>query len=569
MLLLWSALAVLGVANANRIMLDNDVNSQVCEGIYAKQDWGGPRSPHINIKLDQFNDHKYDALNPKEYDDIEVSYVVFEYRDLDKLGVPVGESGRKMYICNDVSLEAGLCDQDQYGSFISSVDITNTTIHIAKVSQLGMANLTYPVTKTGYYCVSTFSTDKKATYKGQVNFQNAFGQLSASEIPKLPAYGILTLCYAVTLALYGFQFFKKRDQNQILPLQKYLLAMLAFLTFDTLVVWSYYDLVNRTIGTNWFVKVYVVFMSILSSAKLTFSFFLLLLIGLGYGVVSLKLPKKIMFRCKILAGVHFTSSMLYLIGTYTTEGSNSNSTSSGIESSSENPSFWSLVFLIPVAVTLTTYYFLILTSIRQTTANLHKQRQVIKLQLYQNLFRIISFAVFLTTGGLVLSSFIILSMTSNEIVEQNWKGSYFIIDFWPSITFFGIFLGIAWLWRPTETSYMLAVSQQLSTGEGEEGDGSFNGYQHGNEFELDDVSLMSHSDEENTQRDSFELNNQSIPQDEPPKYKETDHDVDHGVPVSNASNTLFELGDEDAEEDSSKKKNERLDHAASLDKKMS
>lgn len=560
---LITALTALALVQANHIKLDNKPNSQVCEGMYAKSDWGGSKTPHINIKLEKFADHKFDPNNIAEYDDIEVSYVVFEYKDLDKLGKPY-KDGHKKYICDDVAISAGLCDQAEYGSFLALQDTTNTTIHIAQVNHLGFVNMLYPVTRTGYYCVSTFST-KQRPYSGFVNFQNAYGQLSASEIPKLPAYGILALCYAVTLALYGFQFFKKRDQNQILPLQRYLLAMLGFLTFDTLVVWSYYDLVNRSMDTNWFVRFYVVFMSIMNSAKLTFSFFLLLLISLGYGVVSLKLPKKIMLRCKILAAVHFVSSMVYLVGSYASGGLNSNSVSLGIDMDAVNDSIWQLLFIIPVTITMTAYYFLVLTSIRQTTAALHKQRQVIKLQLYQNLFRIISFAVFLTTGGLVLSSFIFLSMSSNEVVEHNWKGSYFIMDFWPSITFFGIFLGVAWLWRPTETSYMLAVSQQLSTGEGEDGEGGADGYLHGTEFELDDVSLMSHSDEETGNRDSFELNNQRIPHDDPPKYKEAERELEqehaHTGPSPNASNTLFELGDEDVEEDDKVKK------AADPDKK--
>ncbi|OBA20787.1 hypothetical protein METBIDRAFT_205825 [Metschnikowia bicuspidata var. bicuspidata NRRL YB-4993] len=567
MLFLATALAGLGVACANRVLLDDNLNSQVCEGMYSKHDWGGSKLPHISIKLDRFNDHKLNSKNPVEYDDIELSYVIFEYKDIDKLGVQYGDSGRKKYICDDLALEAGVCSQSQYGSFIAGSDTANTTIQIAKLTQLGFANLTYPVTNTGYYCVSTFSTLSDAKYKGFVSFQNAFGQLSASEIPKLPAYGILTLCYAVTMALFGFQFFKRRNQNQILPLQRYLLAMLGFLTFDTLVVWSYYDLVNRTVGTNWFVKFYIVFMSIMSSAKFTFSFFLLLLIGLGYGVVLLKLSKKIMFRCKILAGVHFTASMLYLIGTYNNGGLNSNSSYSSIDAEADAPSLWMLFFLLPVTITMTTYYFLILSSIRNTTASLHKQRQVIKLQLYQNLFRIISLSLIIIFTGIVLTSFYFLSLSGTEAIEQNWRGSYFVVDFWLTITYFCIFLGVAWLWRPTETSYMLAVSQQLSTGEGEEGDGAFNTYQHGHEFELDDVSLMSHSDDENAQRDSFELDNLEIPQEEPPKYKEASHDDDHGTPVPNVSNTLFELGEEDVEDESRKSGEGR--HSSPLDRRLS
>lgn len=502
------------------------------------------------MKLNRFGKDVYNPKHPdaKLLQDIKLSYVIFEYKDIVHLGRYDDLIKDMVYVCTKPAVERGVCEEKLLGKFLVNSDVTNTTVYTAQLTHLGQANITYLVEKTGYYCVWTYIPEL-TKYDGYVNFQNAFGQLSASEIPKLPAYGILTLCYAVALALYGFQFFKKRKQNQILPLQRYLLAMLSFLTFDTLVMWSYFDLVNRTPTLNWFVQFYMVFLSILNAAKMTLSFFLLLCIGLGYGVVLVKLPKKIMFRCKILAGCHFAASMIYLIGSYHNSATGSTTSSSDIDTNGVGSSLWILLPLIPIAITLTLYYVLILSSIRTTTANLHKQRQVIKLQLYENLFRIITMSVVFTIGGLVASSFIFLSMSTTEVIEQHWKGSFFVFDFWPSVIFFGVFLGVAWLWRPTETSYMLAVSQQVSTGEGAEDgeEGEEGGYQHGHEFELDDLSLMSHSDEENGPRDSFELNNQSVP-DEPPKYNEVDNPKD--VPMeANTSNTLFELDDDEADHD--------------------
>lgn len=541
------ALALAGAVAANKVVIDENINSQVCEGMYSKHDWGGSITPHIGIRLNQFGKDVFDSKHPdaKPLQDIKISYVIFEYKDLVHLGKVDKDTGRKVYVCTQAAVDRGLCESKLLGKFLVDSDVTNTTVYTAQLTHLGQANITYLVEKTGYYCVSTYLSSH-TKYRGVVNFQNAFGQLSASEIPKLPAYGILTLCYAVTLALYGFQFFKRRKQNQILPLQKYLLAMLMFLTFDTLVLWSYFDLVNRARSLNWFVQCYMVFLSILNSAKMTFSFFLLLCIGLGYGVVLVKLPKKIMFRCKILAACHFVALMIYLIGNYHNSANSSTTSSSDISADGVSGSLWVLLPLIPVTITLTLYYILILSSIRNTTANLHKQRQVIKLQLYERLFRIISLSVIFTLGGLVLSSFIFLSLSTTDVIEQNWKGSFFIFDFWPSIIFFSVFLGVSWLWRPTETSYMLAVSQQVSTGEGfEEGEEGNNGYQHGHEFELDDLSVMSHSDEETGQRDSFELGHLNIATDQPPKYNEVDKaptDVE-----ANTSNTLFELGDDEAD----------------------
>ncbi|KAK6204447.1 lung seven transmembrane receptor-domain-containing protein [Scheffersomyces amazonensis] len=544
---LYSILLTPLLVFGNIVKFDNGVNSQICSGMYAKSDWGGSKKPLIDITLTQFGNEKY---NPKSdngaeehEEDISVSYIIFEYKDIGNIGIDIGD-GQQQYICDDYAIETlGICEASHKGNFLLNTNITNTTILTSKLVHFGDAKINYAINTTGYYCVSTFSQYDKE-YKGKINFQNAFGELSASEIPKLPAYGILTLCYAITLALFGFQFFKKRKQNQILPLQRYLLAMLGFLTFDTIVVWSYYDLVNRTANpSNAFVIFYMIFLSLLNAGKITFSFFLLLCIALGYGVVVLKLDKKVMLKCKILAGCHFLASTLYLITTYYNGSSNSLTVTTNIDDNIGN-GFLGLLPLIPVTITLATYYVTILASIRATTANLHKQRQVIKLQLYENLFRIIFFSVILTFIGLIGSSLIYLSMSTIEMIEQHWKGAFFIFEFWPSVVFFFVFMGVAWLWRPTETSYMLAISQQLSGGDDEEGQNP-----NGHEFELDDLSLMSHSDDEQgARRDSFELS-EDIPQnpfvskkDPPPGYDELDNE--NGSTGENG-NTLFELGDDE------------------------
>lgn len=559
---------------ANLVAFDDDRYSQICAGMYSKHDWGGSIKPHIGMTLKQFNKYKYDPKNKNQklHGDISVSYIIFEYRDFVNIGADLG-NGNYKYICDDAALKAKLCKKEQLGLFIVQPGATNNTVLTAKISKLGAADIDYPINSTGYYCVSTFSTIKDAKYKGSINFQNAFGQLSASEIPKLPGYGILTLCYAIALALFGFQFFLKRKENQILPLQKYLLAMLGFLTFDTLVVWSYFDLVNRIKNpSSAFALFYMFFISLLNSIKITFSFFLLLCISLGYGVVVLKLDKKIMLRCKILAGCNFAACMLYFLYSYFSGSSNALAASGDLEDTSTG-SFTALLPLIPISITLSIYYISVLSAIRITTQNLHKQRQVIKLQLYQHLFRIMFLAVILTFFGLTISSFVYLSMSTTEMFEEHWKGSFFIFDFWPSVVFFFVFMAVAWLWRPTETSYMLAVSQQLSTGEGVgENESSV---QQGHEFELDDLSLMSHSDDEatgenrrNVERDSFELPAENQPQfskkdmDAPPDYAMVaSEDAATGSSRANdEGNTLFELGDEEEDNESDHSKDDRLKH---------
>ena len=54
----------------------------------------------------------------------------------------------------------------------------------------------YMVKKTGYYCVWTYKFSKEP-YRAAVEFRNAYGELPAAQIPKLPFYGGLTIVYAV------------------------------------------------------------------------------------------------------------------------------------------------------------------------------------------------------------------------------------------------------------------------------------------------------------------------------------------------------------------------------------
>lgn len=55
---------------------------------------------------------------------------------------------------------------------------------------------TYPIKKTGYYCVLTepFSGDD---YDAVAVFRNAYGELPATQVPKLPFYGGMTILYAL------------------------------------------------------------------------------------------------------------------------------------------------------------------------------------------------------------------------------------------------------------------------------------------------------------------------------------------------------------------------------------
>lgn len=66
--------------------------------------------------------------------------------------------------------------------------------------------ITYPVKKTGYYCVgSTGYSPDGVEYKAAVQFRNAYGELPAAQIAKLPFYGGIAIAYAVIGLYVGYR----------------------------------------------------------------------------------------------------------------------------------------------------------------------------------------------------------------------------------------------------------------------------------------------------------------------------------------------------------------------------
>lgn len=92
-----------------------------------------------------------------------------------------------------------MCKEDELGAFIlaeNATEVSKNTILTQAIHLKDPPAIKYRVVKTGFYCVSTtgFSSDE---YRAIVTFRNAYGELPAAQIAKLPFYGGLTIVYAV------------------------------------------------------------------------------------------------------------------------------------------------------------------------------------------------------------------------------------------------------------------------------------------------------------------------------------------------------------------------------------
>lgn len=487
--------------------------AEYCTGMYSKIDWGGPVEPFIKVDLKSF-----DTVNPAT-GNASISLIIFEYKDIDQLGV-VDDSNYRRYLCDETLINQGLCSSDQLYQFIVSDNITTyAAVKTTVLTDLGTNDFSYHVTETGYYCIAAFNPP----YSGDlnnfdmiVNFHNSFGNLPASEIPLLSLYGLLAVVYAVCLFIYLFPIFKHR--SELLLLQKYLAGFFVFLTIEDILTWSLYEVQNnnKTYPLPGGVQFYVIFISILNAFKISFSLFLLLIISLGYGIVYPKLPRRLMNFCKVSCGIHFIFSVAFSwLSYYTTQSQPTASTTDTSKASdSFNSDSWVLLIVtIPLAIVFMALYIWILTSLRKTTQMLVENKQVVKLKMYKKLFRLIFSSLLFLVFAFIISNILIFSDNLAESVERFWKFDDVLTTFWPSCTYFIVFIGIAFIWRPTDSSYLLAASTQVPTSAA--GDipttGPVDLEQYDNDFEFDDLrSLESNANPFDDSNKTNENSNQTI-----------------------------------------------------------
>ncbi len=302
--------------------------------------------------------------------------------------------------------------------------------------------ITYPVRRTGYYCVGTFAyTDDD--YTALVEFRNAYGELPAAQIAKLPFYGGLTIVYAVVGVFWAFLYVQNR--HDILAVQNYITAILVFLVVEMLMTWGYYDYQNRhgsTIGA----KFLMVVVSILSAARNSFSFFLLLIVCMGYGVVKPSLGKT-MIAVRGLAIAHFVFGIIYVIASLT------------VKPDEAGP--WILLVILPLSATLTAFYIWTLNSLNYTMKDLFDRKQRVKATMYRKLWWCILISILVIFGFFFFNSFTFVGSGTAGFVPSHWQTRWFILDGWLNLVYLADVSYIAYLWRPTANNRRFAMSDEV------------------------------------------------------------------------------------------------------------
>lgn len=224
------------------------------------------------------------------------------------------------------------------------------------------------------------------------------------------------------------------------------------MVLEMILIWGYYDFGNRYGGNTAGSKVYMIFLAIFTSFRNAFSFFLLLIVCLGYSVVKPSLGDN-MWKCRALAAAHFVSSMLYAITT--------------AMSSHDTASNWLMVSMLPLLCTTSAFYVAILASLSNTIKELELHRQHVKAAMYMTLWRVLLISILVIFAMFFFNLVLFLSESSQDYITRHWQSRWFLLDGWGYILYFVDFCIVAFIWRPTPNNQRFAMSTQLAQDEDE------------------------------------------------------------------------------------------------------
>ncbi|KAF2421530.1 integral membrane protein [Tothia fuscella] len=431
------ALAI-SATHAAEITLDQKPdNTQRCSGMYSKKSWGGSVDPFIDVLF----------VKDEAAGDATVSLVIFEYQDKQLLGRPNGDdTDEKIYICDEVAITNNQCNATHKGEFLLAEDADSKSklpIYTTSAKLSEQKPYHYPITRTGYYCVGTWGTGDQ-NYKAIVEFRNAYGELPAAQIAKLPFYGGLTLVYAVMGMFWGFLYAQNR--HDILPVQNYITAIIIFLVVEMLMTWGFYDYQNVH-GSNIGAKVFMIIVSILNAGRNSFSFFLLLIVCMGYGVVKDSLGKT-MIMVRWLAAAHFVFGVIYAVASLT------------IHPDDAGPLV--LLVILPLSATLTAFYIWTLNSLSLTMKDLIHRKQHVKAMMYKKLWWCILASILVIFAFFFFNSFTFVGVGNDDFAPTHWQTRWFVLDGWLNLVYLTDVAFVAYLWRPTANNRRFAMSDELA-----------------------------------------------------------------------------------------------------------
>ena len=298
-------------------------NELFCDGIWGPNDYLGEKAS-IDFQLTPIS-----ATG-------RISLAIFNIKDLARLTW-----------CQDKEVSSGICNSTELGLIhVNSTESTEDLLHETITwddANKTTARYVYNVKNTGFYCTVVMAVGlmEPRDFTTTRVVKNPYGLLDAYLYPALPFYRTLSIIYSVIgigWITLSFLYWK-----ELLLIQHYVSLIILFLVTEMAFNYGFFESYNQTGAPN---KVLLGIMTILNSGRVSASFFMLLIVSLGYGVVKPTLGTT-MNKCVALAIIHFIFNSIYNL----------------ILRSKEPNSTLELLFAIPLSLIMTTFYMWILNGI--------------------------------------------------------------------------------------------------------------------------------------------------------------------------------------------------------------
>lgn len=305
-----------------------------------------------------------------------------------------------------------------------------------------------PVRDSGVYilALSNCGGITQAAMLGSVIVKNAYGFLPGNEYHKMPFYGFLSFVYTV-LALV-WMILSLRQWKEVLNIQ-YCIAMVIFFGLVESFLWlMFYNDWNHSGNRGKFLFT----MAILSSVvKATFSYMLVLVASLGWGITRPYLDHRTILKIQVLSAAYI---VLDFIREFALSFRHSHSFSMAFV----------VLCLLPVSLLNGGIFYWIFTALSSLIDTLKERRQAQKLQLFERLWTLLVLAMSVASFALVFQIFDL-----SRSIAIRWKYQWFVADGLSHIIFLMVLMAMMYLWAPAQSAKNYAYTPAADNDENVDG----------------------------------------------------------------------------------------------------
>jgi len=294
-----------------------------------------------------------------------------------------------------------------------------------------------PVTGIYVLAVTNCGDFQDATLDGTIVVKHPYGYLPGNEYHKLPFYGWLSMAYT-TLALV-WTGLTLRWWRETVAIQNCITVTIFLGLLECFLWWNHYN--------DWNLEGYrsrlMYALALLASVvKNIFSYMLILVASLGWGVSRQYLDPGIMRRIKLLTVVYIVLDVLKEV---VVDAQNSQE---------QLPAVFVLLCLLPVSLLNGVIFYWVFAALSNLIESLKDRRQEAKLQVFRRLWGILVLALTIAT---LTQLYHIFHVPGSYGLGQ-WRDEWLYSDGISHLLFFAVLASIMYLWAPHKHSQRYAYN---------------------------------------------------------------------------------------------------------------